>query len=175
MYNKYKKIWLAFQEIERISEEAISLDDKFDELEQDLDTHQLGNNVADTDNLIREHESKRAVLDNVGHPLIQRGEHLISSIKANEPPVPPSQNFPGSPASMPSQERQQVEGIVTHLKLRCSQLMDMWEKRWKELMQCMDLREFEAGYQKVQKSAMGLGGAVSHLVRHVYLTLDSVE
>lgn len=175
MYNKYKKIWLAFQEIERISEEAISLDDKFDELEQDLDTHQLGNNVADTDNLIREHESKRAVLDNVGHPLIQRGEHLISSIKANEAPVPPSQNFPGSPASMPSQERQQVEGIVTHLKLRCSQLMDMWEKRWKELMQCMDLREFEAGYQKVQKSAMGLGGAVSHLVRHVYLTLDSVE
>ena len=76
---------------------------------------------------------------------------------------------------MPSQERQQVEGIVTHLKLRCSQLMDMWEKRWKELMQCMDLREFEAGYQKVQKSVMGLGGAVSHLVRHVYLTLDSVE
>lgn len=154
---------LPFQEIERLSDEAISLDDKFDSLEQDLDTHQLGNNVTDTDNLICEHETKRAVLDNVGHPLIQRGEHLISSIKANEPPLPPSQNFPGSPASMPSQERQQVEGIVTHLKLRCDQLMDMWEKRWKELRQCMDLREFEAGYQKVQSSAMGLGGTESHL------------
>ena len=154
---------LPFQEIERLSDEAISLDDKFDSLEQDLDTHQLGNNVTDTDNLIREHETKRAVLDNVGHPLIQRGEHLISSIKANEPPLPPSQNFPGSPASMPSQEGQQVEGIVMHLKLRCDQLMDMWEKRWKELRQCMDLREFEAGYQKVQSSAMGLGGTESHL------------
>ena len=148
---------LPFQEIERLSDEAISLDGKFDELEQDLDTHQLGSNLTDTDDLIREHESKRSVLDNVGHPLIQRGEHLISSIKANEPPVAPSQNFPGSPASMPSQERQQVEGIVTHLKLRCSQLMDMWEKRWKELMQCMDLREFEAGYQKVQTFVMGVG------------------
>ena len=174
MYDKYKNICLAFQEIERISDEAISLDDKFDELEQDLDTHQLGSNVTDTDNLIREHESKRSVLDDFGHPLIQRGEHLISLIKANEPPVPASQNFPGSPASMPSHERQQIEGIVTHLKLRCSQLMDMWEKRWKELMQCMDLREFEAGYQNVSDTCHGVGGA-DESVRHVHLTLDSIE
>lgn len=143
---------LLFQEIERLSDEAVSLNEKFDELEQDLDTHQLGNNVADTEDLIHQHEAKRALLDNVAHPLIQRGEHLISSLKANEPPIPPSQNFPGSPASLPSQERQQVEGIVTQVKLRCSQLMDMWEKRWKELIQCMDLLEFEAGYQKVHRS-----------------------
>lgn len=141
---------MSFQEIERLSDEAISLNENFDELEQDLDTHLLGSNITDTEDLLQQHEAKRAMLDNVGHPLIQRGEHLISSIKANEPPVPPSQNFPGSAASLPSQERQQVEDIVTHLKLRCDQLMDMWEKRWKELMQCMDLREFEAGYQKVQ-------------------------
>lgn len=108
---------LLFQEIERLSDEAVSLNEKFDELEQDLDTHQLGNNVADTEDLIHQHEAKRALLDNVAHPLIQRGEHLISSLKANEPPIPPSQNFPGSPASLPSQERQQVEGIVTQVKL----------------------------------------------------------
>lgn len=125
------------------------MNEKFDELEQDLDTHQLGNDIAETDGLIRQHETKRALLDNIAYPLIQRGEHLISSIKANEPPIPPSQNFTGSPASLPSQERQQVEGNVTQLKLRCSQLMDMWEKRWKELIQCMDLLEFDAGYQKV--------------------------
>ena len=75
---------------------------------------------------------------------------------------------------MPSHERQQIEGIVTHLKLRCSQLMDMWEKRWKELMQCMDLREFEAGYQNVSDTCHGVGGA-DESVRHVHLTLDSIE
>lgn len=144
-------MYLSSQDIERLSDEAISLNEKFDELEQDLDTHQLGTNIAETEDLLQQHETKRALLDNVAHPLIQRGEHLISSIKANEPPIPPSQNFPGSPASLPSQERQQVEGTVTHLKLRCSQLMDMWQKRWKELTQCMDLREFEAGYQQVQR------------------------
>ena len=107
-------------------------------------------NLQETDALIQEHKAKRAVLDSVGNPLIQRGEHLISSIKANEPPVPPSQNFPGSPALAPSQELQQVERIVTQLTHRCNQLTDMWEKRWKELIQCMDLREFEAGYKKVK-------------------------
>ena len=126
------------------------MNEKLDELEQDLDTHRLGSNLEETDDLIQQHEAKRAVLDNDAHPLIQRGERLISSLKANEPPIPPSQNFPGSMASMPSQERQQVEGIVTLLTHRCNQLMDMWEKRWKELMQCMDLRQFEAGYQKVR-------------------------
>lgn len=138
-----------FQEIDRLSDDAVMVNEKFDGLEQHLDTHRLGSDIAETDDLIQEHETKRAVLDNVGQPLIQRGEHLISSIKANEPPTPPSQNFPGGPASMPSQERQQVENIVTPLTHRCNQLIDMWEKRWKELMQCMDLRQFEAGYQKV--------------------------
>ncbi|KAJ7353791.1 S14 domain and spectrin repeat-containing protein 1 [Desmophyllum pertusum] len=82
-------------EIERLSDEAISLNENFDELEQDLDTHLLGSNITDTEDLLQQHEAKRAMLDNVGHPLIQRGEHLISSIKANESPVPPSQNFRG--------------------------------------------------------------------------------
>ena len=112
-------------------------------------------NLQETDALIQEHKAKRAVLDSVGIPLIQRGEHLISSIKANEPPVPPSQNFPGSPALAPSQELQQVERIVTQLTQRCNQLTDMWEKRWKELIQCMDLREFEAGYKKVSNVFLG--------------------
>ena len=142
-----------FQEIDKLSDDASSVNEKFDELEQHLDTHLLGGNILETDGLIQEHKAKRAVLDNIGNPLIQRGEHLISSIKANEPPVPPSQNFPGSPAMVPSQELQHVERIVTQLTHRCNQLMDMWEKRWKELMQCMDLREFEAGYQKVSATS----------------------
>ena len=131
-----------------MSDEAISLNEKFDDLEEQLDTNRLGSNITEAEDLIQEHEAKRAVLDNVALPLIQRGEHLISAIKANEPPIPPSQNFPGSPASLPSQERQQVESIVTVLTHRCNQLLDMWEKRWKELLQCMDVRQFEAGYQK---------------------------
>lgn len=132
-----------------MSDEAISLNEKFDELDEQLDINRLGSNVAETEDLIQEHEAKRAVLDNVAQPLIQRGERLISTIKANEPPIPPSQNFPGNPASLPSQERQQLESIVTLLTHRCNQLLGMWEKRWKELLQCMDLRQFEAGYQKV--------------------------
>lgn len=132
-----------------MSDEAISLNEKFDELDEQLDVNRLGSNVAETEDLIQEHEAKRAVLDNVAQPLIQRGERLISTIKANEPPIPPSQNFPGNPASLPSQERQQLESVVTLLTHRCNQLLGMWEKRWKELLQCMDLRQFEAGYQKV--------------------------
>ena len=135
-----------------MSDDAISLNEKFDELEQHLDTLELGRSIAETEDLLQEHEIKRAVLDVDGKPLIQRGEHLISSIEANEPPIPPSLNYPGSPAAMGSQERQQVESIVTQLRHRCNQLVDMWEKRWKELIQCMDLRQFEAGYQKVSGS-----------------------
>ena len=125
------------------------MNDKFDELEQQLDTHRLGSNIIETGDLLQEHEARRDLLDNVAQPLIKRGEHLINSIKANEPPIPPSLNFPGSSSAMPSHERQQMEGIVNMLMHRYNQLLDMWEKRWKELMQCMDLREFEAGYKKV--------------------------
>lgn len=132
-----------------MSDEAATLNDKFDELEQQLDTHRLGSNIIETGDLLQEHEARRDLLDNVAQPLIKRGEHLINSIKANEPPIPPSLNFPGSSSAMPSHERQQMEGIVNMLMHRYNQLLDMWEKRWKELMQCMDLREFEAGYKKV--------------------------
>lgn len=137
------------QEIDELSDEAASLNEKFDELEQQLDTHRLGSNIIETGDLLQEHEARRDLLDNVAQPLIKRGEHLINSIKANEPPIPPSLNFPGSSSAMPSQERQQMETIVSVLMHRYNQLLDMWEKRWKELMQCMDLREFEAGYKKV--------------------------
>ncbi|XP_044173190.1 SEC14 domain and spectrin repeat-containing protein 1-B-like isoform X2 [Acropora millepora] len=144
-------------EIDELSDEAATLNDKFDELEQQLDTHRLGSNIIETGDLLQEHEARRDLLDNVAQPLIKRGEHLINSIKANEPPIPPSLNFPGSSSAMPSQERQQMEGIVNVLMHRYNQLLDMWEKRWKELMQCMDLREFEAGYKKVIDWVLGPG------------------
>ena len=140
---------LLLQEIDKLSDDAVSLNEKFDDLEQHLDTHRLGSDIVETGDLLQEHEAKRGLLDNVAQPLIQKGEQLMRSIKANEPPVPPSLNFAGSVAAMPSQERQQVESIVKLLTHRYNQLLDMWEKRWKELMQCMDLRDFEAGYKKV--------------------------
>ena len=149
--NESSRFSMSLQEIERLSDDVVSLDGKFDSLEQDLDTHLLGRDSVDTEELIEDHETKRAMLDNVAQPVLQRGEHLIDTIRANEAPIPPSQNYPGSPAhGAASQERQQVQGILSHLNLRYSQLVDMWEKRRKELMQCKELREFEAGFQKVK-------------------------
>lgn len=118
---------------------------KFEELEQDLDTYLLGSTVGDTHELLQKHEEKRSTLERVAQPVLRQGQTAIGYIDEQKPQPQPDLQL----VSMATEEKTYVKGILNQLNSKYSQLIDMWDKRRKELVQCLNLKEFESGFQKV--------------------------
>ena len=127
--------------IERYSDDALSLSARYEELEKDLDTHILGDNIEDTKELISSHDEKRYQLEDISQPVFLKGEELIQRIQDSVPRVPP--------VSVAAQELSYMESVLNEVRVKYNQLVDMWEKRRKELVHCLNLKEFELGFHKV--------------------------
>ena len=136
---------MFLQVIEKFSSETVVVAAKFNELEQDLDTYLLGNTIGDTHELIHKHEERRSTLEGVSQPVFRRGESAITLIDESKPQLQPNLQI----LSMAVEEKTYLDGILNQLQGKYSQLIDMWEKRKKELMQCLNLKEFESGFRKV--------------------------
>ena len=121
---------------------------KFDELEQNLDTYLLGSSVDDTHELLQKHEEKRSTLERVSQPVLRKGQTSIRLIDEQKPQLQPNLQI----VSMAAEEKKYVKDILNQLNTKYSQLIDMWDKRKKELIQCLNLKEFESGFQQVSLS-----------------------
>ena len=113
----------------------------FEEVERDLQKPLLGDDVASTKDLIRDHDEKRFHLEDISEPVFLKGEELIQRIQENVPRVPPG--------SAGAQDLSYMESVLDDVRFKYNRLVELWEDRRKELMQCLNLREFENGFQQV--------------------------
>ena len=131
------------QAIERFDTQVNELQAQFEEIELQLNTHILGGDITDTEELVTQHGAKQLAIEEVSEGTFTYGNELLEDLRRQT-------EADGEKASHSALfTLQHIEESMASLDAKRSQLLDMWQKRTKELNQCLQLRKFEMGCEEV--------------------------